>query len=98
MHWFTNSKKTSSRAFDLGFFASCGPIISSDVPSAEIASSFPLDKVLLETDAPVVFEGKKSEPSWIPGVCSKFAELKGVSKEEIEQITWKNYKKLFCLI
>ena len=96
MHWFTNSEKTSSRALDLGFFVSCGPIIISDVQSAKIASGFPLNKVLLETDSPVEFVGKKSEPSWIPLVCAKFAELKGVSVEEIEQITQKNYKKLFC--
>ena len=96
MHWFTNSKKTSSRALKLGFFVSCGPIILSDTQSAEIASFFPLTQVLLETDSPVEFVGKKSEPSWIPFVCAKFAELKGVSQEEVEQITEKNYKKLFC--
>lgn len=95
MHWFTNSKKTSARAVSLGYFISCGPIIFSDVPSAEVVKSIPLENLLLETDAPVPFGGKRSEPSWIPGVCAKVAELKGISTERVSEATGKNFLRLF---
>ncbi len=95
MHWFTNSKKTAARAVSLGFYISCGPIIFFDAASAEVVKLIPLENLLLETDAPVAFEGKESEPSWIPRVCGKVAELKGVSFAEVEAATGKNFSLLF---
>lgn len=95
MHWFTNSKKTSKRACELGYFISCGPIIISDQESAEIVKEIPLENLMLETDAPVPFMGEQSEPSWIPRVCEKLAESKSISIDEVEKITGNNYVSLF---
>lgn len=95
MHWFTNSKKTSSRAVSLGYRISCGPIILSDEQSAGIVGNIPFENLLLETDAPVAFKGRQSEPSWIPLVCEKVAELNQAEKDKVEQITFKNYCNLF---
>ncbi|MCR4336097.1 MAG: TatD family hydrolase [archaeon] len=95
MHWFTNSKKTSTRAVSLGYYLSCGPIILNDLPSAEIVKETPLENLLLETDAPVSFNGEQSEPSWIPKVCEKVAELKGVDFEVVSEVTGRNFNALF---
>ncbi len=95
MHWFTNSKKTSKRAIDLNYYISCGPIIFSDEQSQKVVSEIPDENLLLETDAPVKFQGKEAEPSWIPKVCEKVAELKETSFEEISKKTEKNYSLLF---
>ena len=95
MHWFTNSKKTASRAISLGYYISCGPIILSDEQSAEVVKSIPLENLLLETDSPVPFMGRDSEPSWIPRVCAKVAQLKGIKELEIEKRTGANFTALF---
>jgi TatD DNase family protein len=95
MHWFTNSKKTSQRAVQLGYKISCGPIILSDFPSFEITREIPLESLLLETDAPVSFGGLRSEPFWVKRVCAKVAEAKGLSFEEVSLATGKNFSSLF---
>ncbi|MBI4210091.1 MAG: TatD family hydrolase [Candidatus Diapherotrites archaeon] len=95
MHWFTNSRKTAARAVSLGYYISCGPIILSDVQSAEVVKGIPLESLLLETDAPVQFLGEVSEPSWIPLVCKKVAELKGVGFDEVARATSRNFSRLF---
>ena len=50
---------------------------------------------MLETDAPVPFQGEQSEPSWIPKVCEKVAELKNISQEKVAKTTGNNYNLLF---
>lgn len=95
MHWFTNSKKTCTRAVSLGYYISCGPIISIDPASAQIVAQIPLENLLLETDAPVEFGGRESDPSWILQVCEKVAQIKGLDKSEVEERTWKNFTGLF---
>ncbi len=95
LHWFTNSAKTAARAVSLGYFISCGPIILHDEASATVVGKIPLASLLLETDAPVPFGGASSEPSWIPRVRGKVAELKGVSVAEAESSTWANFTRLF---
>ena len=95
MHWFTSSAKTCARAVSLGYSISCGPAIISDAQSAQVVKGIPLENLLLETDAPVQFLGKESEPSWIPLVCSKVAELKGTSFGEVARVTTRNFSRLF---
>ncbi len=95
MHWFTNSAKNAARAVKLGYRISCGPIIFSDSPSAEIVKGIPLDSLMLETDAPVEFAGARSEPSWIPRVCEAVSQLKGVPEKEVAFATAKSFFSLF---
>ncbi len=95
MHWLTNSKKTSARAVSLGYYISCGPIILWDDYSASVVKEIPLENLLLETDAPVSFKGEQSQPSWIPKVCEKVAEIKGVDFETVSEATGKNFNTLF---
>ncbi len=95
LHWFTNFHENAQKAVELGYFISCGPIIFSDPASAEVVKGIPLESLLLETDAPVFFKGKQSEPSWIPEVCAKVAQLHGVENSVAESKTGKNFTKLY---
>ena len=65
----------------------------------EIARFCPLNRILIETDAPylapVPMRGKTNEPSFVPFVAAKIGELKGISREEIGEITTQNARKLF---
>jgi|SRR3989344_104576 len=95
MHWFTNSIESVKIAADLGYYFSAGPITIHSKDAAEVASKMPLENLLLETDAPVPFNGKQSNPSWIPKVCERIAGLHSTSTQEISEKTTKNAKALF---
>jgi len=60
----------------------------------EIVSEIPLNKMLLETDAPylapIPYRGKRNEPSFIPIIANNIAELKNISVEEVKKITTEN--------
>ena len=86
----------------LGFYISIPGIItfkkSQDL--RDIVKDIPLDRLLLETDAPflapVPHRGKRNEPSFMIETAKVLADLKGVSLEEISAITTENFQKLFA--
>lgn len=67
----------------------------------ELVRYVPLDRILLETDAPYLtpepHRGKRNEPSFVTLVVDKIAELKGVSRDEVVTQTTQNCTKLFKL-
>ncbi len=95
MHWFTSNTETIQTATMLGYYMSCGPIILYDTKAEKNTEKIPIEKMLLETDAPVRFKGQESTPAWITKVCKKAAEIKQTSFEEIAKQTTKNFTKLY---
>lgn len=108
LHCFTGSSKLAQAALDLGFYISASGIITfkkttntnkyqSDL--AETFINYPNNKLLIETDspylAPVPMRGKKNEPAYLPYTLHKLAELKGISTDQMEQITTQNFYNLF---
>ena len=67
----------------------------------EVVKEIPLNRILLETDAPymapVPLRGSRNEPANIPLIAAKVAEIKGISIEEVESATTANANKLFSL-
>lgn len=67
--------------------------------AVEVASRAPLDRILIETDCPFMapepFRGRPSNPSQVPLVAEKLAELRGISPEEAAAITAENARRLF---
>jgi len=61
----------------------------------------PLEKMLLETDAPFLApegrRGKRNEPAWVVEVAQKIAGIKGISLKEVGRVTSENARKLFRL-
>lgn len=95
MHWFTNSIESTQIASRNGFFMSVGPIIISSKEAREVAISIPENLLLLETDCPVEFLGKKSEPFWVEKVAKELSTAKETKPENIAKTTTKNYYSLF---
>ena len=65
----------------------------------EIAKDVPLDRLLVETDAPylapVPFRGKRNEPAWVAHTAKVLAELRGLTPEALADLTTSNFRRLF---
>ena len=101
IHCFSSSATLAQRALKIGFYISCSGIITFN-SAKEIRAALedvPLDRLLVETDAPylapVPKRGKPNEPSYVAHTAAKLAEIKGVSLEEITRITTENFFTLF---
>ena len=67
--------------------------------AVEVASSIPLDRIVIETDCPYMapepFRGKRNDPGKIYRMAEKLAEIRGLTVDEIHRITVENGKKLY---
>jgi TatD DNase family protein len=65
----------------------------------EVAAYVPSDRLLIETDspylAPVPHRGRSNQPAWVVHVAAKLAEIRGLSVEQIAQLTSENFDQLF---
>lgn len=103
MHSFSGSLEWAERFLDLGMYLSFSGVVTfkKAVDVQEVAQKIPLERMLVETDAPylapVPFRGKRNEPAYTRYVVAKIAELRDVSDEVIAANTWANAHKLFGL-
>lgn len=102
-HCFPGTTEDAYEVFALGFHISVGGVITfKDSGMARTAAEVPLEKILLETDAPyltpVPFRGKPNRPAYISFVRDKLAELQGISPTEVERVTDQTCRKLFRLV
>lgn len=101
MHCFSGSLEVAKLCMDMNFYISFGgPVTFKNAKKPkEVAKEIPLDRLLIETDCPYLtphpHRGKRNEPSYVKYVAETIAELKGISFEEVAQITSENAKKLF---
>ena len=101
MHCFTETWEMAEAAIELGFYISFSGIVTfkSANELREVVSRVPLDRILVETDspwlAPVPHRGKQNEPQYVREVAETVADLKGVSLEQLAEITTQNFHRLF---
>jgi TatD DNase family protein len=100
-HCFTETAQVARAALDLGFHISFSGIITfkSAADLREVARFVPADRLLIETDspylAPVPYRGKTNNPSYVPYVARQIAELRGLSVEQVGELTSRNFETLF---
>ena len=84
LHWFTGSKPEARRAVDLGcYFSVNGRMLETD-KGRELVRSFPLERLLTETDGPFTQIGKRSScPADVPGTVTTMAGLRQMSPQEL---------------
>jgi TatD DNase family protein len=101
MHCFTGSVEEARALLDLDLFISFSGIVTFKSAGAlrEVARAVPLERLLIETDcpllAPVPYRGKRNEPAYVIQVAQTLAEVKGLSLAEIADATRRNSEALF---
>lgn len=101
MHCFTESLDVAKAAMDMGFYISFSGIVTfkNAKELKEVARAVPLERMLIETDAPylapVPHRGKTNEPGYVKHVAEEIARLKETSVEEVGEVTSRNFFKLF---
>lgn len=101
MHCFTENWSVAQEALDLGFYISISGIVTFKTATQvmEVAQKVPLERLLVETDAPflapVPYRGKSNEPKYLPHVVEKIAQLRGVDSALVAEATTANFQKLF---
>jgi TatD DNase family protein len=101
LHCFSSGPELARRGLALGFYLSMSGILTFKASDElrVIAQSTPLDRLLVETDAPYLapmpHRGKRNEPAFTRHTAAVLAEVKGVSLEEIAAITSANAERLF---
>lgn len=104
LHCFTGGADLAERAVALGLFVSFTGIITFKAAAElrAVAGAVPLDRLLVETDAPylapVPYRSKTNEPAYVRHTAEKLAEVKGVSFEELAAATTDNFFRLFSKV
>jgi TatD DNase family protein len=101
-HCFPGDVDEAFEVIEAGFYLGIGGVVTYDRSKmARVAAEVPLDKIILETDAPyltpVPFRGKTNRPAYVRYVCDKIAQLRDVTPTEVERVTDRTCKKLFGL-
>lgn len=103
MHCFTEDTEMARLSLEHNFYISFSGIVSFKNAKVvhETAAYVPLERILIETDAPylapVPHRGKVNQPAWVSHVAERIAEIKGVSVEEVGRVTSQNFKDCFKL-
>ncbi len=101
IHCFTAGPDLAEAALEMGFYISLAGIVTFKNAEAlrETVKRVPLERLLVETDspylAPVPHRGRRNEPSFVPHVAAKLAEVLQVSSAELAAATTANFDRLF---
>ena len=104
LHCFSSGRSLAETGVKLGHYVSFSGILTfkNSQELRDIAAEVPMDRLLVETDAPylapVPFRGKRNEPSYVVNTAKVLAEVKGVSEEEIWKVTTDNFFRLFSKV
>ena len=101
MHCFVDDLETAKQAIDLNFYISFSGIVTfrNAKDLQEVARQLPLERLLVETDAPylapVPYRGKQNQPAYVRHVAEKIAELRQLPLDEVISTTTRNFTTLF---
>jgi TatD DNase family protein len=104
LHCFTGGRDLAMRAVDLGLYVSFSGVVTFKKSEAlrKIACEVPLDRILVETDAPYLapepFRGKGNEPAYVVHTAAALAAARGISAPELARATTDNFFRLFTKV
>jgi TatD DNase family protein len=94
-HCFSGTVEQAQRVVDVGMYIGIGGVVTfKNGGLNKVVPDIDLKNIVLETDSPyltpVPFRGKRNEPSYLTYIVEKIAELKGISVEEVKEVTTQN--------
>lgn len=101
LHCFSGSVEMAKTILTMGLYISVGGVVTfkNAKKLVEVVKYIPMDRLLLETDAPYLtpepYRGKRNYSGYVGLVAEKVAELKGLSSEEVAERTFENGKRFF---
>jgi TatD DNase family protein len=104
LHCFTGGADLARTGLDLGLYVSFSGIVTFKKSEAlrEVARAVPLDRLLVETDAPFLapgkYRGKRNEPAYVVETAAVLAQLKGISPQELARATTENFFRLYSKV
>lgn len=104
LHCFSSGRRLAERGVALGGYVSFSGILTfkKSEELREIARDLPADRLLVETDAPylapVPFRGKRNEPAYVAHTAFVLADVRGISADEVAQLTTANFFRLFSKV
>ena len=100
-HCYSGSAEMARQLVNMGWYIGFTGVLTfkNARKAVETAQSIPLERIVLETDCPFMapepFRGKRNHPGYLYRMAERLAELRGLSVEEIQQITTENGKRLY---
>jgi TatD DNase family protein len=101
LHCYTGGRELAMRAVDLGLYVSFSGVASFKKADSlrAIACEVPLDRILVETDAPFLapepFRGRKNEPAYVVHTAAALAKARGIGEDDFAKATTDNFFRLF---
>jgi TatD DNase family protein len=94
-HWFSGPLDILRGVLDSGYLISATPAAEFSRDHRAALAEAPLESIVIETDSPVSYHGKRAEPADILLTLSSLAELKGASEKKVAEITTLNAERFF---
>jgi len=101
LHCFSYGKEMAREYLNMGLYLGVGGVVTfkNAKKLKEVVEYAPLTSILLETDCPYLapepYRGKRNSSLYIHHIAASIAEIKGISYEEVVEVTFENAKKLF---
>ena len=100
-HCYSGSAEMARQLVNMGWYIGFTGVLTfkNARKAVETAERIPLDRIVLETDCPFMapepFRGKRNDPGYLYRMAERLAEIRGISVEEVHQITTENAKRLY---
>ncbi|OEU64959.1 MAG: hypothetical protein BBJ57_12055 [Desulfobacterales bacterium PC51MH44] len=94
-HWYSGPTEILNRILTDGYYVSATPALAYSPPHQSAITKTPLERILIETDAPVESRGKISEPANLVDALRELSRIKNVPANELAQITSQNARRFF---
>ncbi len=104
IHCYSYSKETAKEFVRMGYYIGVGGVVTfkNARKLKETVAEIPLERILLETDCPYMapepYRGKRNDSTLIPYIVTEIAQIKGVTEQEVEQVTSLNARHLFSRV
>ncbi|HIU78629.1 MAG TPA: TatD family hydrolase, partial [Candidatus Avilachnospira avicola] len=101
MHCYSYASEAAKEYVAMGYYLGFGGVVTYEGQRklTKVLEHVPLERILLETDcpylAPTPHRGERNSSLYLPAVRDRIAEIKGVSPDEVEAVTWENGCRLF---